>query len=52
MATYPNLSTLEHPLIRHKLTLLRDKRTTTKDFRDLVAEIAMLMAYEVTSDLP
>lgn len=52
MLTYPNLSTLEHPLIRHKLTLLRDKRTTTKDFRDLTAEIAMLMAYEVTSDLP
>lgn len=52
MAQYPNLSTLEHPLIRHKLTVLRDKRTPTKDFRDLVAEIAMLMAYEVTSDLP
>ena len=52
MQSYPNLSTLEHPLIRHKLTVLRDKRTPTKDFRDLVAEIAMLMAYEVTSDLP
>ncbi|MBI1722693.1 MAG: uracil phosphoribosyltransferase [Gemmatimonadetes bacterium] len=52
MRNYPNLSTLDHPLIRHKLTVLRDKRTPTKDFRDLVAEIAMLMAYEVTSDLP
>lgn len=52
MHTYPNLTVLQHPLIRHKLTLLRDKRTVTKDFRDLVAEIAMLMAYEVTKDLP
>ena len=52
MHTYPNLTVLGHPLIRHKLTLLRDKRTPTKDFRDLIAEIAMLMAYEVTKDLP
>ncbi len=52
MRTFPNLAVLTHPLIRHKLTILRDKRTPTKDFRDLVAEIAMLMAYEVTKDLP
>jgi uracil phosphoribosyltransferase len=52
MRTYPNLTVLSHPLIRHKLTLLRDKRTPTKDFRELVAEIAMLMAYEVTKELP
>ena len=52
MRTFPNLTVLSHPLIRHKLTLLRDARTPTKDFRDLVAEIAMLMAYEVTKDLP
>ena len=52
MHTYPNLTVLGHPLIKHKLHLLRDKRTPTKDFRDLVAEIAMLMAYEVTKDLP
>ena len=52
MPSYPNLTVLNHPLIRHKVTLLRDKRTPTKDFRDLVAEIAMLMAYEVTKDLP
>ena len=51
MRTYPNLTVLDHPLIRHKLALLRDKRTPTKDFRDLVGEIAMLMAYEVTKDL-
>jgi len=52
MRTYPNLTVLDHPLIRHKLTLLRDKATPTKDFRDLVGEIAMLMAYEVTKELP
>ena len=52
MHTFPNLTVLGHPLIKHKLHLLRDKRTPTKDFRDLVAEIAMLMAYEVTKDLP
>lgn len=52
MRTFPNVVVLAHPLIRHKLTILRDKRTPTKDFRDLVAEIAMLMAYEVTKDLP
>lgn len=52
MATYPNLIVPGHPLIRHKVSLLRDKRTTTKDFRELVSEIAMLLAYEVTKELP
>jgi uracil phosphoribosyltransferase len=52
MTPFPNLTILGHPLIRHKLSLLRDKRTPVKDFRDLVGEIAMLMAYEVTKDLP
>ena len=52
MPTYPNLTLLGHPLIKHKLSLLRDRRTPVKDFRDLVGEIAMLMAYEVTKDLP
>ncbi|MBI4541875.1 MAG: uracil phosphoribosyltransferase [Gemmatimonadetes bacterium] len=52
MRTFPNLAILGHPLIKHKLTVLRDRCTPTKDFRDLVAEIAMLMAYEVTKDLP
>ncbi len=51
-AAFPNLTLLDHPLIRHKLTLLRDRHTTTKDFKQLVNEIAMLMAYEVTKDLP
>ena len=41
-----------HPLIRHKLTLLRDKNTGSKEFRSLVQEIAMLMCYEATRDLP
>ncbi len=41
-----------HPLIQHKLTLLRDKNTSSKDFRQLVSEVSMLMAYEVTRTLP
>lgn len=41
----------EHPLIQHKLSILRDKDTPVKDFRELVREISMLMAYEVTRDL-
>ena len=47
-----NVFVFDHPLIQHKITLLRDKNTGTKEFRELVAEIAMLMAYEVTRDLP
>jgi uracil phosphoribosyltransferase len=43
---------IDHPLIQHKITLIRDKNTGPKDFRDLVGEVAMLMAYEVTRDLP
>lgn len=42
----------DHPLIQHKLTFIRDKNTNTKDFRNLVDEVAMLMAYEITRDLP
>ena len=47
-----SLTVVDHPLIKHKLTILRDKRTSTRDFRLLVSEIAMLMAYEATKDLP
>lgn len=47
----PTLSIIEHPLVRHKLTLLRDRTTPTKLFKELVDEIAMLMAYEATRDL-
>jgi uracil phosphoribosyltransferase len=49
---HPNLTVLSHPLIEHKLTLLRDRHTSTRDFKQLVSEIAMLMGYEVTKDLP
>lgn len=43
---------MDHPLIKHKITLLRDVNTGSKDFRALVSEIAMLMCYEATRDLP
>ena len=42
----------DHPLIQHKLTLLRDKRTGSKEFREMIAEVSMLMCYEATRDLP
>lgn len=44
--------TFDHPLIQHKLTYIRDEHTGTKEFRELVEEVAMLMAYEITRDLP
>jgi uracil phosphoribosyltransferase len=47
-----NVHVMNHPLIQHKLTLIRDKETGVKEFRELVEEIALLMAYEVTRDLP
>jgi len=43
---------MNHPLIQHKVTLLRDEKTSTKEFREIVTEIAMLMAYEVTRNFP
>ena len=42
----------DHPLIQHKLSILRDEKTSVKEFRELVSEIAMLMCYESTRDLP
>lgn len=42
---------MNHPLIKHKLTFIRDKNTGSKEFRELVSELAMLMGYEVTRDL-
>lgn len=48
----PSLTVVRHPLIQHKLTLLRDRRTPKKIFKELVDEIAMLMAYEATAALP
>ena len=43
---------VEHPLIQHKLTIMRDKNTTSKAFRELLDEISMLMGYEITRNLP
>ena len=48
---FPTLRLARHPLVQHKVTLLRDKRTPTKIFKELVDEIATLMAYEATADL-
>ena len=42
----------DHPLITHKISILRDVNTGSKQFRELVSEIAMLMGYEVSRDLP
>ncbi|HEX5725718.1 MAG TPA: uracil phosphoribosyltransferase [Longimicrobiaceae bacterium] len=52
MSEYPNLTVIRHPLVRHKLAVLRRKETSKKKFKELVDEIAMLMAFEVTRDLP
>ena len=46
------LKILDHPLLQHKVSLLRDKNTGSKEFRELVSEIGMLMTYEATRDLP
>ena len=43
---------MDHPLVAHKLTIMRDKNTSVKDFRDLVGEVGMLITYEATRDLP
>lgn len=48
---FSNLIVVKHPLVRHKVTMLRDRRTPKKIFKELVDEIAMLMAYEATADL-
>ncbi|HEY8190317.1 MAG TPA: uracil phosphoribosyltransferase [Micavibrio sp.] len=47
-----NAHVIDHPLIRHKLALLRDKNTSTNEFRDLLREVSMLMGYELLRDLP
>jgi uracil phosphoribosyltransferase len=47
-----NLHIVDHPLIAHKLSIMRNKKTGSKDFRELLNEIAMLMGYEITRDLP
>ena len=50
--TMSTVHVFEHPLIQHKLSILRDKNTSVKEFRELISEISMLMCYEVTRDLP
>jgi uracil phosphoribosyltransferase len=47
-----NVHIVEHPLIRHKLTIMRRKETSTNEFRDLLREVSMLMGYELLRDLP
>ena len=47
-----NVHVLDHPLLRHKLSILRDERTGVRDFREIVSEVATLMCYEATRDLP
>jgi len=49
---FPNLHVLEHPLIQHKLTIMRKRETSTNSFSQLLQEIALLMGYEVTRPLP
>ena len=46
------LHVINHPMVQHKLTIMRDKETGSKDFRELLKEIALLMGYEVTRDVP
>src|SRR6187549_3470698 len=46
------VTVVDHPLVQHKLTLIRDKSISTKSFRQLLKEIGMLLCYEVTRDLP
>lgn len=48
----PNVHVFDHPLIRHKLTILRDRRTGHKEFREITQELSMLMAYEATRQHP
>lgn len=52
MKDYKNVHILDHPLIRHKLAIIRDKNTNTKQFREIISELATLMAYESFKDVP
>ena len=47
-----HLQVMDHPLVKHKISLLRDKNTPVKDFRELIKEVALLLAYEATQDCP
>ena len=52
MKEFKNVHILDHPLIRHKLAIIRDKNTNTKQFREIISEVATLMAYESFKDVP
>ena len=52
MNKFDNVHILDHPLIRHKLAIIRDKNTNTKQFREIIKELATLMAYESFKDVP
>ena len=52
MKEYSNVHILDHPLIRHKVAHLRDVKTNTKDFREIITEVATLMTYESFRDVP
>lgn len=52
MEKYNNVNILDHPLIRHKLAIIRNKQTDTKQFREIIKELATLMAYESFKDVP
>jgi uracil phosphoribosyltransferase len=49
---FPNLSIVDHPLVQHKLSHMRDSDTSTRTFRELLRELTLLMGYEITRDLP
>ena len=49
---YPSVTVVDHPLVQHKLSILRNKETSTTNFRRLLRELALLLGYEVTRDLP
>ena len=52
LSIYPNVKLLDHPLLKHKITILRDKNTGTNEFRHVVKEIAVMEGYEALRDLP
>ncbi len=52
MVKYKNVNLIDHPMVQHKLTILRDINTGVKEFRELVEELSLLMGYEVTRNLP
>ena len=52
MQRFPNVTVVDHPLVQHKLSLMRNKETSTANFRRLLREVALLIGYEITRDLP